>query len=1161
MTAGQSLALEQLRAIAESADGSLEVLDVADAAYGSSSIQVELLLDCSEKQTTVSGVQLKRKELFVVVIPSDFPYDRPATSTRHTRFAGLPHVQFMRHLCLYQAPNTEWNVDDGMFGYIERLNIWLDHASTGQLNPSGEALHPPVAYPASDTPRTIIPRADTPPVTKDNWVGLAKLGTLTETRADIVGWAELAEVVENIEVAPAFLVAHAMPYEFPTRMGTLFSELEKRGVSIPLMIAVLRYAVLVNRETDPLFVILGTPMRGIAGKDQRKFHLAAWYISPTIVRGLRLSLYRFDTNPRLQQVGEEVEKLIVDFLTAAPVEWCQVREDRPEIVVLRDKGSAISWFKGKAVSIWGCGAIGSHVAEFLVRAGVRKLVLRDEGLVTPGILVRQLFSEIDIGRPKVDALSEKLKAIRPNIEIEAYTYDLLHRPLGLDDWTDSSDAVIETTGSASVLSKHEAARRRCAKRTSFISMALGHTAQKAMLLLSATGYTGGALDIDRKLRQSCYRNPDLRDFTEEFWPSEPRTQIFQPEPGCSDATFVGSCSDVASLAATMLNLAAQELTAEDEPAVAYLIAQPSRLISSSKLLKRFSWPADRLVEDPTSGYQVRIAQSAWSETTGWIAANNRERGIGVETGGLLLGQRNDLLKIIWIDEASGPPPDSSFSSNGFVCGIRGTRELALEKTKRTKGLLGFVGMWHTHPGGVPVPSDTDIQAIEQLVDATRTKRGKSLILIVGGKDRRYTVASYVFSVDDFKKIRAGEYTRVCSLHFETNPSPKRNIGLALSGGGSRAIAFHLGCLRALHDRGILNRLQVVSSVSGGSVIAAMYSYTHGSFEEFDQSVVKLLKQGFQGDIARRMARPLAAAKGIGTLAIATSTALITDIARVALQSGSSVVGMKNKRVLSSIQRMQPPFPRWMSLTVAFEEVLRERVLGSLPLAAPRRDQIDIVLNACELRSGSSFRFGSRESGCWRYGTIDSNATSVAHAVAASAAYPAILPAIDEVMEFTDRHGQMQKRRVLLTDGGIYDNLGVTCLEPGSSASLGYNHFSPDYIICCDAGHGVFQDFPVPFLWGPRMVRSFQSVFRKAQNATQNRLHSLAAASQIRGFLLAYLGQIDHRLPYAPVDLVGREEVYEYPTDFSPMCIEDINRISKRGEQITRTLVTYYCPEL
>jgi hypothetical protein len=117
----------------------------------------------------------------------------------------------------------------------------------------------------------------------------------------------------------------------------------------------------------------------------------------------------------------------------------------------------------------------------------------------------------------------------------------------------------------------------------------------------------------------------------------------------------------------------------------------------------------------------------------------------------------------------------------------------------------------------------------------------------------------------------------------------------------------------------------------------------------------------------------------------------------------------------------------MSLTMAFEEELQKRVLGSLRLTAPRRDGIDIVLNSCELRSGTSFRFGSRESGCWRYGTIDSNATSVAHAVAASAAYPAILPAIDQVVEFTDRRGQKNNRLVLLTDGGIYDGLSP-CAE-------------------------------------------------------------------------------------------------------------------------------------
>ena len=46
---------------------------------------------------------------------------------------------------------------------------------------------------------------------------------------------------------------------------------------------------------------------------------------------------------------------------------------------------------------------------------------------------------------------------------------------------------------------------------------------------------------------------------------------------------------------------------------------------------------------------------------------------------------------------------------------------------------------------------------------------------------------------------------------------KKKIGLALSGGGYRAAAYHVGTLRALHKLGILNKVDVISSVSGGSI--------------------------------------------------------------------------------------------------------------------------------------------------------------------------------------------------------------------------------------------------------------------------------------------------------------------------------------------------------
>ena len=71
----------------------------------------------------------------------------------------------------------------------------------------------------------------------------------------------------------------------------------------------------------------------------------------------------------------------------------------------------------------------------------------------------------------------------------------------------------------------------------------------------------------------------------------------------------------------------------------------------------------------------------------------------------------------------------------------------------------------------------------------------------------------------------------------------KDIALALSGGGSRAIAFHLGCLRALNDRGLLGRIRTASSVSGGSVIAATYCLNKVDIQAFEERITAFLKQG------------------------------------------------------------------------------------------------------------------------------------------------------------------------------------------------------------------------------------------------------------------------------------------------------------------------------
>src|SRR5688572_32963733 len=61
---------------------------------------------------------------------------------------------------------------------------------------------------------------------------------------------------------------------------------------------------------------------------------------------------------------------------------------------------------------------------------------------------------------------------------------------------------------------------------------------------------------------------------------------------------------------------------------------------------------------------------------------------------------------------------------------------------------------------------------------------------------------------------------------------KKRLGLSLSGGGYRAAAFHLGTLKKLSEMGVLERVDVLSTISGGSITGAAYCLHKGSYPEF-----------------------------------------------------------------------------------------------------------------------------------------------------------------------------------------------------------------------------------------------------------------------------------------------------------------------------------------
>jgi NTE family protein len=220
-------------------------------------------------------------------------------------------------------------------------------------------------------------------------------------------------------------------------------------------------------------------------------------------------------------------------------------------------------------------------------------------------------------------------------------------------------------------------------------------------------------------------------------------------------------------------------------------------------------------------------------------------------------------------------------------------------------------------------------------------------------------------------------------------APRGGVALCLSGGGYRAMLFHLGTLWRLNELGYLPKLDRLSSVSGGSITAAVLAFNWA-------------RLGFDaGGVARQFQTLVVdPVRGLGGRTIDVPSVL----------RGVFGPGSVGDRVADAYRK----------------HLFGGATLQDLP------DRPFFVLNATNMQSGVLWRFTKAYTWDYRVGQIKNPRIELALAVAASAAFPPVLSPVTLRLDdagYTPKTGKDLQRppfttRVVLTDGGVYDNLGL-----------------------------------------------------------------------------------------------------------------------------------------
>lgn len=273
------------------------------------------------------------------------------------------------------------------------------------------------------------------------------------------------------------------------------------------------------------------------------------------------------------------------------------------------------------------------------------------------------------------------------------------------------------------------------------------------------------------------------------------------------------------------------------------------------------------------------------------------------------------------------------------------------------------------------------------------------------------------------------------------------LGLSLSGGGYRAAAFHLGTMKKLNEFGILQKVNVLSTISGGSITGAYYCTQNTSFDVFETEMKKILSTK---SVIRYILTSLTFFRTLLFFLVFIAAAIYVLFTNYAWLSIVLLVLMVILFVLFQF--------RIFPVSKVIEKAYDKFFYKNATLSALLDEKPLLAIGSTNLQTCRPFTFSKKKMEDSFYAYMQPSVYfnhvnfPLSRAVMASSCVPFAFTPVKISKEFYVVEADAKKVNPTLVDGGVYDNQGIQKItQKGSS-------YECEIIITSDAGNKLpFQN--------------------------------------------------------------------------------------------------------